>query len=72
MLSQGNNLALCERTLVADWLQEAAELSLAALVEGDEEEDVAEEPLSLGALVLVSLVVDWESSVLLGLEPFFP
>ncbi|HEV8717909.1 MAG TPA: hypothetical protein VGX03_34465 [Candidatus Binatia bacterium] len=39
-------------------LQEVAALSFAALVVADEDEEVAEEPFSLGALVLVSLVVD--------------
>jgi len=59
--------------LAGEWLQEAAELSFVVLVGADEEaEDVLEEPFSLVSLVLVSLVVDLESSVLLGLAPFFP
>jgi len=59
--------------LAGEWLQEAAELSFVVLVGADEEaEDVLEEPFSLVSVVLVSLVVDLESSVLLGLAPFFP
>jgi hypothetical protein len=42
------------------------------LLAADEEEDVAEEPSSLDVLVLVSLVVGLESSVLLELALFLP
>ncbi len=72
---RGDDLPVCATTWAGDWLQEAAELSFAVLVEAggveaDEEEDVVEESFSFVALVLVSLVVDLESSVLLA--PFFP
>jgi len=72
-LRRGGVHSLCASTLAGEWLQEAAELSFVVLVGADEEaEDVLEEPFSLVSLVLVSLVVDLESSVLLGLAPFFP
>jgi hypothetical protein len=40
------------------------------VVEAEEEEDVVEAPFSLGAVVLVSLGADLESSILLGLGSF--
>jgi len=69
-LSARGRFPLCTSTSAGDQLQEATEFSFAVLVEADEEEDVAEESFSFVALVLVSLVVDCESSVLLG--PFLP
>jgi len=74
-LSARGRFPLCTSTSAGDQLQEATEFSFAVLVEADgveadEEEDVVEESFSFVALVLVSLVVDCESSVLLG--PFLP
>ena len=73
-MCRGAELPLCARTLAGEWLQETTELSFVVLGEADdaEAEGVPEELFSLVSLVLVSLVVDLESSVLLGLAPFLP